>query len=186
MVFLVKLCQMQRHKLTSWHHLILQLCWYNVNCVIWIVILFLMSSLWQFWGPFTLSVNNRFRASASRLTSLPSATMLRRLCFYRCLSVHRGGCLVWGGAWYPGVPGPRGMPGPGGGLVSQHALRQTPPGETATAADGTHPTGMHSCLWSIGVASHFWSDSLGLLRNLSNLVGAVSLATSQHWRSRSL
>ena len=23
---------------------------------------------------------------------------------------------------------------------------QTPPGETATAADGTHPTGMHSCL----------------------------------------
>ena len=47
------------------------------------------------------------------------------------------------------------MPGPGGvcfqgglvpgGLVSQHALRQTPPGETATAANGTHPTGMHSC-----------------------------------------
>ena len=48
-----------------------------------------------------------------------------------------------------GVPGP-GMPGLGaggawsrgcllpGGLVSQHALRQTPPGETATAADGMH------------------------------------------------
>ena len=39
------------------------------------------------------------------------------------------------------------MLGPGG-LVSQHALRQTPPSperETATAADGTHPTGMHSC-----------------------------------------
>ena len=33
-----------------------------------------------------------------------------------------------------------------GGLVSQYALRQTLPlGETATAADGTHPTGMHSC-----------------------------------------
>ena len=28
------------------------------------------------------------------------------------------------------------------GGVSQHALRQTPP--TATAAGGTHPTGMHS------------------------------------------
>ena len=29
------------------------------------------------------------------------------------------------------------------GGLSQHALRQTPP--TATAAGGTHPTGMHSC-----------------------------------------
>ena len=42
-----------------------------------------------------------------------------------------GGCLVRGG-WYP------------------NALRQTPnpphPGETATSADGTLPTGMHSCL----------------------------------------
>ena len=32
-----------------------------------------------------------------------------------------------------------------GGGVSQHALRQTPPQQTATAADGTHPTGTHSC-----------------------------------------
>ena len=38
---------------------------------------------------------------------------------------------------------PGGVPGLGG--VSQHALRQTPPGETATPADSTHPTGMHSC-----------------------------------------
>ena len=30
------------------------------------------------------------------------------------------------GAWSRGVPGPRGMPG-NGGVVSQHALRQTPP-----------------------------------------------------------
>ena len=37
----------------------------------------------------------------------------------------------------------------GGGWFSQHALRQTPPGEMATAADGTHPTGMHSCLIQI-------------------------------------
>ena len=34
-------------------------------------------------------------------------------------------------------------PTPGG--VSQHALRQTPPQQTTTAAGGTHPTGMHSC-----------------------------------------
>ena len=40
---------------------------------------------------------------------LPSATKLRRLCFYRCLSVHkRGGVHVpwgawsWGGAWSGG------------------------------------------------------------------------------------
>ena len=40
-----------------------------------------------------------------------------------------------------------------GGCVSEHALGQAPPGQTsradtpqiATAADGTHPTGMHSC-----------------------------------------
>ena len=57
------------------------------------------------------------------------------------LGVHGpgGGCMVPGrGAWSQGVHGP-------GGLVSQHALMQTPPGETATAADGMHPTGMHSC-----------------------------------------
>ena len=40
----------------------------------------------------------------------------------------------------------------GGGLqahtwggVSRHALRQTPPQQTATASGGTHPTGIHSC-----------------------------------------
>ena len=47
-----------------------------------------------------------------------------------------------------------GCPGlhPGGGVqaqawgcVSQHALRQTPPQQTATAAGNTHSTGMHSC-----------------------------------------
>ena len=95
--------------------------------------------------------------------------VLQRLCFYTCLSVHRG-CLgpgpegggrgVWPGGFLgpdlgevgglaggcPG-PGPGGCPGPGPGGVSQHALRQTlPPKQTATAADGTHPTGMHSCL----------------------------------------
>ena len=38
-------------------------------------------------------------------------------------------------------------PGPGGGVcLSQYALRQTPPPQQmATAADGMHPTGIHSC-----------------------------------------
>ena len=50
-----------------------------------------------------------------------------RLCLCVCDSVHRGGVLSRGG-W----SGPGGMPG------------GEPPG-TATAAGGTHPTGMHSC-----------------------------------------
>ena len=68
---------------------------------------------------------------------------LRRLCFYRRVSVHGGG--VWSGPGggcllLVGAPAPGGVCS--GGVCS--ALRQHP-GETATAADGTHPTGMHSC-----------------------------------------
>ena len=46
-------------------------------------------------------------------------------------------------------PTPGGSPGPHQG-ISQHALRQTipHPQQTATAAGGTHPTGMHSC-WHV-------------------------------------
>ena len=46
------------------------------------------------------------------------------------------GCLVWEGLLW-GVPG-------GGGFCSGGCLVETP-SRTATAADGTHPTGMHSC-----------------------------------------
>ena len=44
-------------------------------------------------------------------------------------------------------PGLGGCPGPDPGGVSQHALRQTPPPpqRTATATNGTHAAGMHSC-----------------------------------------
>ena len=76
--------------------------------------------------------------SSILLSFLPSTTKLQRLCFYRCVVCPQGGwypsmtcnrspggvlwgCLVWGrGAWSGG-----GVPGLGG-LVSQHALRQTP------------------------------------------------------------
>ena len=47
-----------------------------------------------------------------------------------------GGCLMGGGVG-PGGSGAGVVPAPGVCLV------ETPP--TATAADGTHPTGMHSC-----------------------------------------
>ena len=49
----------------------------------------------------------------------------------------RGGCLVPGGCLFWGVSGPRGVSAP-------DRARWRPPG-TATAAGGTHPTGMHSC-----------------------------------------
>ena len=76
---------------------------------------------------------------------------LRRLCFYRCLSVHVGGCPGPGpGGVYPGgCPGPGmgggvgwGCPGPGPGGVSQHALRQTPP-----SADG-YSCGQYTSYWN--------------------------------------
>ena len=48
----------------------------------------------------------------------------------------QGGCVCsWGG----GVSAAR-----GGGLLCSEAATPSPE-ETATAADGTHPTGMHSC-----------------------------------------
>ena len=53
----------------------------------------------------------------------------------------QGGCLVQGGAWSGGS-----APGrvcSGGGSTPGGAWRR-PPG-MATAAAGTHPTGMHSC-----------------------------------------
>ena len=45
------------------------------------------------------------------------------------------------------MPGPGGVPGPGRGVSAPGGggcLVETP--RTATAAGGTHPTGMHSCL----------------------------------------
>ena len=65
---------------------------------------------------------------------------LRRLCFYTCLSFCPQGV---------GSPGPHPggrLRGHAGGHVSQHAQADTHPHQqTPTAADGTHPIGMHSC-----------------------------------------
>ena len=95
----------------------------------------------------------------SILSSLPPANEVwgKVIFSQACVknSVHRGrGCLVWG----RGVPGARGVPGPGGpgpggclvpggGSWSWGVPGGDPP-RTATAAGGTHPTGMHSCLRS--------------------------------------
>ena len=75
---------------------------------------------------FTNNTEFRFTAKAGEeirlivaMFLLPSATVVvERLCFHRCLSVHRR----------EGV----------------HPQGRHPP-EMATVADGTHPTGMHSC-----------------------------------------
>ena len=51
-----------------------------------------------------------------------------------------------GGLFWGGVPVPRGVSAPGGaGIPACTEATPLPQGETATAADGTHPTGMHSC-----------------------------------------
>ena len=63
---------------------------------------------------------------------------LRRLCFHRCLSV-RGACM--GGHAWQGV-----CRADGGGASMVGGCMA---GESVTAAGGTHPTGMHSCLKSI-------------------------------------
>ena len=55
-----------------------------------------------------------------------------------------GGGLVPGGAWSQGGGFGPGGSGPGGGACSRGCLVETP--QTSTAAGGTHPTGMHSCL----------------------------------------
>ena len=57
----------------------------------------------------------------------------------------QGVCLVLGGVSTLGEGGLLQGVVCSRGLVSQHELRQTSQEETATAVDGTHPTGMHSC-----------------------------------------
>ena len=64
---------------------------------------------------------------------------LRRLCFFTCLSVHRGVCS-------------QGVCSLGGGCLLQGGGCGDPP-VTATAAGCTHPTGMHSCCKSVLISS---------------------------------
>ena len=77
------------------------------------------------------------------LTLLPPENEVwgKVICLQVCVCVSTG-VPGPGGVWSQGVSGAggawsQGVPGPGGYLV------ETP--RTATAAGGTHPTGMHSC-----------------------------------------
>ena len=60
------------------------------------------------------------------------------------------------------MPAPRGVPAPEGGACSRGGAGGDPLG-TATAAGGTHPTGMHSC-WSVNAPlSNGISKAFGLV-----------------------
>ena len=69
-----------------------------------------------------------------------------------------GGCLGPGpgpgGRWEVSRPRPGGVQAQAWGCVSQHALRQTPHTQTATAADDTYPAGMHSCYYFFSFMAH--------------------------------
>ena len=94
---------------------------------------------------------------------------LRRLCFHRCLSVHRAGGVCPIACWDAPSPRPEAHPS-GRHSLGRHPcppppqrtpradppLDRHPPGKTPPAqcmlgygqqAGGTHPTGMHSCLY---------------------------------------
>ena len=101
-------------------------------------------------GTFTPAIAQTMKCSIMDCLSIFTARKrsLRRLCFYTCVSVHRGDGLVPGdgcGAWSRG-----GVPGPG------RVCGDAP--VTATAAGGTHPTGMHSCRdcvdWKVHTTVH--------------------------------
>ena len=88
---------------------------------------------------------------------LPSATKLQRLCFYTCLSIHRGEYL---------------------GRYPREAPRKPtpPPQETADAADGMHPTGMHSCLRNLVVYEEIYLEVY-----INNQYIGVKNDTTQLW-----
>ena len=77
---------------------------------------------------------------------------LRRLCFHRCLSVHRGVYIPAcnGADTQPGQTPPCRHPPGQTPLPGRHPPGQTPPCAVhawyGQQAGGTHPTGMHSCL----------------------------------------
>ena len=100
---------------------------------------------------------NTFVIVTARKRSLGQGNIFTSVCQEFC---SQGGCLVLWGLCSRGVPGPKGVCSRGGclvlgggllrgsalgGVCSQGVPGGDPPPLTATAAGGTHPTGMHSC-----------------------------------------
>ena len=94
-----------------------------------------------------------FDIITARKRSLGQGNMFTSVCLSTVRVPGPGGCLVLGvpgpgGLVLGGVPGPGGCLVPGGGCLvlgslAPRGLVETPP--MASAAGGTHPTGMHSC-----------------------------------------
>ena len=61
------------------------------------------------------------------------------------MSAAGGGACSRGGTCSWGVPVPRGVPPPRGPAPKGVCGGDSPSQQTATVADSTHPTGMHSC-----------------------------------------
>ena len=114
----------------------------------------MLASLQHYKAHCKLAQLRRNKAGEIILLLLPPATKLGQGYIFTgvCDSVHMGGawsggCMVLGDAWsggclVQGVHGPRGVPG-----------GDPPAPEMATAAGGTHPTGMHSCLYFTSIRS---------------------------------
>ena len=75
-----------------------------------------------------------------------------------CLSAGGGG--ICRSACWDTTPLPPGAVTPRAGIPQEQAppSRHPPPQQTATVADGTHPTGMHSCYFYI--STHMWSKAM--------------------------
>ena len=110
--------------------------------------------------------------STLNFSLLPSATKLRRLCFYTCVSVHRG---VWLSARWDTTPPPpqeQAPPPPGAGT-------HPTPKQTATVADGTHPTGMHSCSLQVYILKYELSIQSGFsqIHNIDIIANIVYICS---------
>ena len=109
-----------------------------------------------------------------------------RSCYYSCDSVHSWGCLT--------DPPPGRAPWADTSM-GRHLHGQTPPPpgrhplwadttshQTTTAADGTHPTGMHSCfnngrLWQIFLVI-FWTENA---KNSKRYFWSVGIKLGELW-----
>ena len=84
---------------------------------------------WQVGGTYSTGMHSCY----------PHKCSLRRLCFYKCLSVHRRGV-------YPSMHWDRPPPWEQTPPPSRHPPGAVHAGRYGQQTGGTHPTGMHSCL----------------------------------------
>ena len=116
------------------------------------------------WGPFTLS--------------LGQGNVFTRVCH----SVHRGEGVSVRGTETP--PGQRPSNGQRTPLYSKE--RAVCILLECILVDLEHQRQCLCHIWSIEVATHFWSNSFGLLRIFSNFISYKSLVTPQYWLTASL